>query len=284
MRLFLTISLASLLVFSFTFCSKSTTNPVEEPKRWEPTDPAQGGTGLQIYYLMGYFPDEYPGLPYQLPVSGNLRTAFSKVMRGNADVNGLHIYFKQSGGDSVFLKCFTDLDSFYLPTMALPLYPPDILYPFEIGQTYSIKFKTDQGEANGSVVMPYIDMSYPSASDTVISLSSIQNAGKLTLRWTTNYGTITTRPALGIVQITGSSVFGPLPIPLPYAVNQVDIPANFFNTGNMTVYVQALNLDTVSGNILLYDTIILPGNIDTIIGNYTFPAATYVSYRKIRIN
>lgn len=284
MRRVIILVLVFAFVVSFFSCSKKTTSPVEQPKRWEPTDPPQGGSGLQIYYLMGFFPDDYPGIPFQLPLDGFLRTAFAKVMRGNTDVTGLHIYFKEQGGDSAFLKCFTDLDSFYLPTMALPYYPFEILYPFQIGKTYSIKFKTNEGEANGSVVMPYIDMTYPSASDTVISLSSINSAGHLRLRWSTNYGSVSTTPALALIQITGSTVFGPVPVPLPHAVNQIDIPAALFNTGNMTVYIQALNLDTVSGNILLYDTIILPGNIDTIIGNYCFPAATYVSYRKIRIN
>ncbi len=284
MRVFAVTIILAVLALSFASCSKKPTSPVPEPKRWEPTDPAQGGSGLQIYFLMGFFPSDLPGIPYQLPMNDFLRTALSKVMRGNSDVTGLHIYFKEQGGDSAFLKCFTDLDSFYFPTMALPAYPPDIAYPFIIGKTYSLLFKTNEGTATGSLSMPYIDLTYPSASDTVISLASINNAGYLRLRWTTTHESNVIRASLAVIQITGSSVFGPIPVPRPDTFNQIDIPANYFNTGAMTIYFQAVNFDTVSGNILLYDTIIAPGNIDTLIGNYCFPTATYVSYRTIRIN
>lgn len=274
MKKYFSLIVVLILLFSIFSCSKKATDP-EPPHRWYPTDPAQGGDSLDFQVILGTFPVDMPNIPFPIPLSGNITTMIAKIMKNNSPISGVHVLIKGSLGDSVFLKEFSDLDHLYFPTMALPLYPPEYDYPLSSGSNYSVKVTTDLGSASGTVLMPYIGLTYPGTGDTVINLASVGDT--LWLRWTTNGINV----AAAVLQITGDFAFGPIPIPVPDVITTLPIPTAFLSTGNVTFYFSAVNMDTIQGSILRYDTI--PTFIgDTLIGNYCFPTALYTVKRQIR--
>lgn len=272
-----------VVVLTIYSCSKTSTNPVEDPKRWVPSEQPAGGKNLEINFIMGSFPFDLPSLPFSIPASGDLRTIVTQVLKSGSSVDGVYIIVKSENGDSVFLKKTSDLNNLYLPTAALPLYPPDLFYPIEVGKRYSIRIQTDSGQATGSVLMPYIECTQPANNDILYRDTILANHS-IDFSWsTTNQGS-PIDVNLALLQLTGAINWGPIPIPLPDTFTHMTLPIldTLVNTGTVEIYMQAVNLDTINGDILKNDTFILPWG-DTMIGSYTFPMATYVSKRTITI-
>ncbi|KQC12359.1 MAG: hypothetical protein APR63_11305 [Desulfuromonas sp. SDB] len=269
-KLTLTMIISSILIF-IAACSNKTTNPVEQPHRWYPTDPPQGGTNIDFQIILGSFPVDLPCLPFDIPYNGSLQTMIAKILKNNSPVSGVHVLVKGQAGDSVFLKEFSDLDHLYFPTLALPAFPPEYDYPFTTGNGYAVTVTTDAGSAAGSVIMPYVDLTYPANGATI----DISSTDTVWFRWTTvNQANVNVDVAAAILEITGDFTFGPLPIPLPDTFTSIPIPTVLLSTGNVTVYFSAVNMDTLQGSILRYDTIVTAIG-DTLIGNYCFPTAFY---------